>query len=173
MCISIDTICNIVIAITAIAGVYTSITTWKNNTKQEKIRNTNNFIRETCEDSSIAKVFHKIDYSKNWYRPDFHNSDFEIEIDKVLIRYTYFIDLYNDGNIDTSTTEWLNYEIYRLLTNFDMQAYLFNLMNFTKRINAPFPYKALVEYGKKQGILDDTFFNVQLGAQKYPKTLNW
>ena len=169
----IDNICNIVIAITAIVGVYISITTWKKNTKQEKFRITNNFIRETCEDRNIAKVFHKIDYSKHWYGPDFHNSDFEAEIDKLLIRYTYFIDLYNYGYTDKNSTEWLNYEIHRLLTNFDMQAYLFNLMNFTKRIKAPFPYKALVEYGKKQGFLDDTFFNVQLGAQKYPKTLNW
>lgn len=173
MSISIDNICNIVIAITAIAGVYISITTWKKNIKQEKLKNTNNFIRESCEDSNIAKVFRKIDYSKNWYGPDFHNSDFEIEIDRVLIRYTYFIDLYNDGDIDTTSTKWLNYEIHRLLTSFDMQAYLFNLMNFTQRINAPFPYNSLVEYGKKQGLLDETFFNTELGIKKYGKTLIW
>lgn len=173
MGISIDNICNIIIAITAIAGVYISVTTWKKNTKQQKIKNTTDFIRGTCEDTNFAKIFQKIDYSKNWYGQDFHNSDFEIEIDMVLIRYTYFIDLYNNGEIDTTTTKWLDYEIHRLLTNFDMQAYLFNLMNFTQKINASFPYKSLVEYGKKQGVLDGSFFNTELGVKKYGKTLKW
>ena len=94
-------------------------------------------------------------------------------MDKVLIRYTFFIDLLNDGYVDIQKSNWINYEIYRVLSNHDTQAYLFNLRNFTNSKKIPFPYKSLVDYGISIGVLDETFFNVEYGEIKYGKILDW
>ena len=173
MCVDIGSISDVVTALVTVLGVCISIYTWKKNTKLEKNKALVDFFRETHEVSDIAEVFRKIDYGERWYGKDFHNSEFEGKVDKALIRYAYFIDLLNDGYVETSKDDCIKYEIHRVLNNFDTQAYLFNLRNFTNKQNTSFPYKALVDFGKSCGILDETFFNAELGEKKYGKFLNW
>jgi hypothetical protein len=166
-------ICEIIIAITAVLGVCVSITTWKKNTQLEQKKIVQDFFRESFEDKDFATIFHSIDYDKNFYGPDFHDSELEAKLDKFLIRYTFCVGFVAGSNPNDKNMDWIKYEIHRILTNFSIQSYLFNLCNFTKRINAPFPYKSLVDYGKSAGLLDETFFNAERGVKKYGKTLNW
>lgn len=173
MCIEFGSICDFATAITAVLGVGISLSTWKRNAKLEKANAIKNFFREIHESSDTAEVFRKIDYGRKWYGENFHNSEFEEMVDKALIRFTYFIELLNDGCVDIKKSNWINYEIHRILSNHDTQAYLFNLRNFANSRKLPFPYKSLVDYGKQIGILDETFFNVELGEKKYVKILNW
>ena len=169
----IDSICEIIIAITAVLGAFISITTWKKNTLVEYNKTAQNFFRDTLEDKNFAMIFHNIDYGKNFYGPDFHDSELEANLDKLLIRYTFLVDLVTYVCFKNKNMDWIKYEIHRIVTNIDIQSYLFNLSNFTKSINAPFPYKSIVDYGKSAGLLDETFFNVEQGIKKYGKVLNW
>ena len=172
MCIEFGLISDAVTALVAALGAGISIFTWKKNTKRERDKVIKEFFREIHEASDTAEVFRKIDYGKKWYDENFHNSEFEEMVDKALIRFSYFIELLNEGGVDIKKSNWINYEIHRILSNFDTQAYLFNLRNFTNSKKIPFPYKSLVDYGKSIGILDETFFDVELGVKKYRKFLD-
>ena len=173
MSIEFGSICDFITAMAAAFGVGFSLITWRRNTKFEKAKSIKDFFREMYEAPDTVEVFRKIDYDKKWYGRKFHDSEFEGKVDKVFIRFTYFIDLLNEGCVDIKKSNWINYEIHRILSNHDTQAYLFNLRNFANSRKLPFPYKSLVDYGKHIGILDETFFNVELGEKKYVKILNW
>jgi hypothetical protein len=166
-------VCDIAMVVIALASAIISIRTWFRNTKLEKYRMIKDFMRESREDRDVARFFYKIEYGERWYGPDFHDSELEPVVDKALTRYSYLIELLNNNVVDENGFENAKYEITRSLGNYDVQAYLFNLRNFTTKMKTSFPYAALVEYGKKEGILDETFFNAELGVKKYGKTLNW
>lgn len=166
-------VCDILMVVIAALTAWISIRTWRGNTKLEKYRMIRDYLREIREDKDVARFFYKVDYDERWYGPDFHGSELEPIVDKALTRYSYLIGLFNDNVVEEKGFENVKYEISRILENFDVQAYLFNLRNFTTRIKTFFPYADLVEYGKKEGIFDDAFFNAELGVKKYGKTLNW
>ncbi|MBO7383548.1 MAG: hypothetical protein J6U07_02905 [Fibrobacter sp.] len=166
-------VCDILMVVIAALAAWISIRTWRGNTKLEKYRMIRDYLRESREDKDVARFFYKIEYDERWYGPNFHGSELEPIVDKALTRYSYLIELLNDDVVDENGIKSAKYEISRILGNFDVQAYLFNLRNFTTGIKTFFPYADLVEYGKSKGILDDTFFNAELGVKKYGKTLNW
>ena len=127
----ISNICEIVIAITAVLGVCISITTWKKNTLLEHNKTVQDFFRESFEDKDFATVFRSIDYDKNFYGPDFHDSELEAKIDKFLIRYTFCVDFVAGTHSDNINIDWLKYEIFRILINFSIlrQIYIVLIMN--------------------------------------------
>lgn len=166
-------VCDILMVVIAALTAWISIRTWLRNTKLEKYRMIKDYLRVSREDKDVARFFYKVEYDERWYGTDFHGSELEPVVDKALTRYSYLIELFNDKVVDEKGFESAKYEITRILGNFDAQAYLFNLRNFTTRVKTFFPYADLVEYGKKEGILDETFFNAELGVKKYGKILNW
>ena len=166
-------ISDIVLAVTAIIGVRISLATWHDNVKKTKRALIKDLIQETLEDSEISEVFRNIDYNKHWYDEKFHDSPLERKVDKAFMRFSYFIDLLEDEYIDNKALDLIKYHLQRVLHNHDSQTYLFNLLNFTQKIEATFPYATLVKYGKENGYLDETFFNPELGLKEYDKFLNW
>lgn len=174
-----EMLCRIVVALTALFGSCFSICTWRRNIKFERNRRKKEFFRETLENKELLETFRLIDYGKLDYdKTGFHNNgkaenDLENRVDRLLIRFSYLVDSHEEIILDDKVFNFLNYELQRTLQNEVIHRYLFNLMNFSQNIGTKFPYQLLVEYGKKHGFLDATFFNAELGVKKYGKTLNW
>ena len=112
---------------TVTEAAWISIRTWRGNTKLEKYRMIRDYLRESREDKDVARFFYKIEYDERWYGPNFHGSELEPIVDKALTRYSYLIELLNDNVVDENGIKSAKYEISRILGNFDVQAYLFNL----------------------------------------------
>ena len=156
-----------------LAGVVFAIVEWREHKKIRNVEMLLRFSRDVENDPSIAEFFKKVDYGERWYDGEFHDSPFEKKVDYTLGILCHYVKMIDYNIIEEKDFYAFNYVIRRVLQNHDAQAYLFNLLNFTARIKSSFPFASLVEYGKSKGILDETFFNAELGVKKYGKTLNW
>lgn len=139
--------------------------------ERKKNKNTNvEEIQKFVSDARVKEIFQKIEYEHDWYSVDFHGSKFENDIDDFLMSLTLHSFSYKEEDSNPFMV-LLGHMLTATLRSFDVQTYLYNLRNYTQRVNMPNPYDPLIEWGKNVGILDEEFFDGN--SSMYQKTLNW
>jgi hypothetical protein len=111
-------------------------------------------------DKENAETMYIIDYESGWYKEEFHhsdNDDLEWKIDKLLSYCDYVCYLYSTKNITEKEFRILEYEINRICSSRDAQAYLWNLYHFSKKRNSDCSYMYIINYGIKKKIIADDF----------------
>lgn len=127
-------------------------------------------IQKFVNDARTKETFQKIEFETGWYGVDFHGSKLENDVDDFLMSLTLHSLSYKE-NDPNPFMALLGHMLTATLRSFDIQTYLYNLRNYTQRVNMPNPYNPLIEWGKNAGILGENFFD--RNSDRYQKTLNW
>ena len=129
-------------------------------------------IQRFVEDPRTEETFQKIEFENGWYGIHFHGSKFENDVDDFLMKLTLYSPMYREQD-SNPLMALFGHMLVRSLQSFDMQTYLYNLRNFTLRVNTPNPYTSLMEWGKKAGILGQEFFDETNESGRYLRIMNW
>lgn len=155
--------------------------------KIDRADRVNDFITKIYHDKEICEIIYLMDYNSiKWYpdyfprhRPQdyvptpasrfpFTNDNIEPLVDKTLKYFSYICYLREQKIICDSEFQFFRYECNRLLTNPQLQNYLFNLYHFTNSYNLrhfgdkfklEFPFLSLLNYAKKNNILPIEFYD--------------
>ena len=92
-------------------------------------------------------------------------------MDKTLSYFSYICYLFENNLIEKSEFNFFKYEIDRILMNASTINYFYNLYHFSKKCNAPITFKFLFEYGKKEKVYNEEFYNPY--SDYYPHYLNF
>ena len=154
----------------AFAGAVFAIVQWRGSNKLKRAE----FLKEITEklhsDEKISKILYKIEYNEPWYDANFHGSPFEKEIDSFVAFVNYICYLRNRKIIKNEEFHLLAYEIKRICVNFDMQSYLWNLYNFSKKNRNDCSFQELIDYAKSENIFD---VDSKENETKFTKRLNF
>jgi hypothetical protein len=99
-----------------------------------------------------------LDYDRPWYDEKFHNGPKELEVDKVLIEYSYLCHLRMARMISAKTFAFFQYDINVILSNGQIKDYFYNLYHCTCKRGIPFPFKHLLDYSFKENFFDKQVF---------------
>ncbi|MDR0991760.1 MAG: hypothetical protein LBL87_02530 [Ruminococcus sp.] len=122
----------------------------------------NQIIEKLRFDDEIVKTMYTIDYDQNWYNESFHESgEKEFLMDKLLSYLSYICYLISQHNITKDESSILEYELRRVCESKSVQSYLFNLYHFSKHRNSLCSFEYLINYGHKEKIISDDFFDIQ------------
>lgn len=145
---------------------------WKESVKIKKAEYLNELTEKIRTDDDISDMIYILDYNQEWYNKSFHQSgEFERKMDKTLSYFSYICYLFDNNLIEKSEFNFFKYEIDRILMNRSTIKYFYNLYHFSKKCDAPITFKFLFEYGEKEKIYDNDFYNVK--SKKYPHYLNF
>lgn len=159
--ISISDIVAIVTFLSAIAGGIFALKKWSWSVKQKRAEYIGKLTEKVRDNKDIAEVLYMFDYGKEWYSAAFHNGgQIETKIDKTLSFFSYICYLRDTKNITKKEFEVFEYELVRILGNYQVQDYLYNLYHFSHKLKRPMSFTPLLSYGKKRKILDKAFFDL-------------
>lgn len=114
-------------------------------------------------DVEICSVVYIIDYNKPWYDDKFHGgSEIERKVDKTLSYFSYICYLREQNILSPKEFETFEYSLDRILTNFQVIDYLYNLYHFTQKLSDNMSFKYLFEYGEKKIISMQIFITKTL-----------
>lgn len=114
--------------------------------------------RNRVDTDMLTAIYLLDDATNEWFNKDFVGSANEKVVDKLLFHFCYEVYLFNHHIIEKEEFHPISYEINRALINPQLQDYLFNLQMYAKEKGIESPYKYLVKYGLKRGLLDSAFF---------------
>jgi hypothetical protein len=81
-------------------------------------------------DTEIARAFYCIEYGKFRYTPEFHGSELEPKVDRLLTLIDLVCELHAQGVITEREMNFFNYQFVRVARNKDIQNYLSFLNDF-------------------------------------------
>ena len=111
-------------------------------------------------DVEISSVVYIIDYNKPWYDDKFHGgSEIERKVDKTLSYFSYICYLREQNILSPKEFETFEYSLDRILTNFQVIDYLYNLYHITQKLSYNVSFKYLFEYGEKKNYFHADFYN--------------
>lgn len=149
---------------------------WRKNVRLKRAGYINELIEKIRTDNYIKDVIYMFDYNKEWYSEQFHGSgELELKVDKTLSYFSYICYLKKQRIISDVEFDFFKYEVERILMNQQVQDYFYNLHHFSKRFDTPFTFKYLFEYGKKEKMFDDNFYDKKAyeNDEKYHHNLNF
>lgn len=145
---------------------------WKKSIKIKRAEYLNELTAKIRTDDDISEMIYVLDYDQKWYDDSFHGSgEFERKMDKTLSYFSYICYLFENNLIEKNEFNFFKYEIDRILMNRSTIEYFYNIFHFSKKWKAPVTFKYLIEYGKKNKMFDDEFYNSN--SENYPHNLNF
>lgn len=133
---------------------------WRRSVSLKRASYINDLTETIRSDSDIKDCFYLFDYNADWYSAQFHgNSTLELKIDKTLSYFSYICYLKKQSIISKKEFKFFQYEVERILMNHGVQDYFYNLYHFAAKFNIPFTFVYLLDYGKKNNLLTDGFFD--------------
>ncbi len=174
--ISISDITSILSVFLVILGGIFGFHQWRKNILLKRAGYINDLTEKIRTDNDIKDIIYIFDYDKEWYSLQFHKSgELELKVDKTLSYFSYICYLKRQKIISNKEFDFFKYEVERILINQQVQDYFYNLYHFSYKFNTPFTFKYLFEYGKKEGMFDDDFFdkNAYIKNKKYHRNLNF
>ena len=123
------------------------------NVRQTKFTNTlirakmvSDSLHTFMDDEIIQKAFYKIEYGEFEYSHEFHGSEEEKEIDKLLRHFSNLALMWKNGLITLKDIHPIQYFILRTVNNNEIQKYLSSIDNWAKTAGTGgHPYVALRE----------------------------
>jgi len=154
---------------------------WRKNERLSRCSYVKELIDKTDFDKDVSEVFFKIDYGEQWYSQKFHNthsdsdSDFEKKMDKTLSSYSFICYLFLNNVLTEKDSSFFKYKLCRILTNEQVQDYLFNLYHWSRRNEENMPFNYLLVYGKKYHYFKQDFWDSKAYEknQKFHHYLNF
>lgn len=144
---------------TLIGGLF-ALYQWILKQKVERANGVKQLIDQYRQDNDIVVVTDWIDYGTPWYNASFHGSgDKEKKVDKTLFFFNYICYLKKRRILSSAEWFFFCYDIDRILSNWSIQDYLYNLYHFTKKQNILFPYEMLLKYARQKHFLKNCFFD--------------
>ncbi|MEE0265210.1 MAG: hypothetical protein UD936_06235, partial [Acutalibacteraceae bacterium] len=132
----------------------------------------NDLTEKIRTDDDISEIVYVLDYDQMWYNDSFHKSgEFERKMDKTLSYFSYICYLFENNLIEKSEFNFFKYEIDRILMNRSTINYFYNLYHFSRKCCTPMTFKFLFEYGEKEKVYDEEFYNTR--SKIYPHYLNF
>ena len=143
--------------VTILSGLF-AFWKWRKDVGLKRSTKFQELVSKNRVDSEMLPWIYKLDDDEQkWLNENFFGSPAGTVLDKVLFHFCYEIYLYNHRYIKKEEFQPLSYEINRALLNPQLQEYLFNLQMYAKGKGIESPYKYLVKYGLKNGLLDSSF----------------
>lgn len=127
---------------------------------------------KTRSNPAMLELFSLLDYQKFEYNLRFHGSEIERTVDNLLHHYEYIIYLKKTRMLKKAEFGFFEYNIQRVIGDYQIQNYLFNLYHFVNTGNLSFKYKRLLEYGEENGLINPTEFKNK-DSFYYNKVLNF
>jgi len=170
-CWNIENWFSLISTILVVIGGFFAWTQWTAGTKIKRAEFINQIIEKLRFDKEMANTMYIVEYTYDWYSDNFHNSELEYSIDKLLSYLSYICYLYATHNIRKTEFKILKYELNRVCVSPDVQGYLWNLYHFSKKRNMECTFQYLIDYGIKCGIIQNDFKRDDI--QSYAKCLNF
>ena len=164
---SIADLINAGLLIVAIIGICFTYQQIKESHKTQKATFFKDLYSTMFSDHDIREAFYQIEYGEFDYDVNFHGSDSEKAIDKLLSFIDLICDLYAQRIISQHEMSFFKYEFTRIYRNDNVQRYLKFLTNFytqTGTETKPFPsYVAYCENELRQrkNRLKNWFYRLQ------------
>ena len=149
---------------------------WRRDVALKRADYINELTDKIRTDPLIVETLYLLDYGGSWYSREFHSgSAMEVKIDKTLSYFSYICYLRDQRIISDTEFKFFKYKLVKILVNWDVQDYLYNLYHYTKRLNLPLSFQCLVEYGKEYNLFDADFFDPSAHKTnpKYHRYLNF
>ena len=170
---SVDNILSAISIILVIAGGRFTYKQWVAANKTKRMELIEQIMEKLRFDPEMVDTMYTIDYDHEWYGIDFHDreDDLEYRIDKLLSYLSYICYLKKEGNLSKKEFRILRYEINRICTSPCIQAYLWNLHHFSRKLGFECTFQYLIEYAIKNKLIDKSFLRED--CELYEKTLNF
>lgn len=169
---SLSDIISFISMILVVIGGWFGYHQWKKSVKIKRAEYLNELTEKIRTDDDISEMIYILDYDQEWYIESFHQSgELERKMDKTLSYFSYICYLFENNLIEKSEFNFFKYEIDRILMNPSTINYFYNLYHFSKKCNAPITFKFLFEYGEKEKIYNEEFYNPY--SAYYPHYLNF
>lgn len=161
-----DILSVISIIFVAIGGAF-AYYQWRRNVSLKRASYINELTEKIRSDPAIKKTIYLFDYNSGWYSAHFHGSALELEIDKTLSYFSYICYLKAQRIISKKEFKFFQYEVERILMNYGVQDYFYNLYHFSQKFKTSFTFEYLLNYGKKNDLLASDFFDKQAYKTNY------
>lgn len=144
----------------------------KQKVKSDHAKYVAEMMDKTRSNPAMLELFSLLDYQKFEYDIKFHGSEIERTVDNLLHHYEYIIYLKKTKMLKKDEFGFFEYNIQRVIGDYQIQNYLFNLYHFVNTGNLSFKYKRLFEYGEENELINPTEFE-RKDSHKYKKVLNF
>ena len=145
---------DVLMLLATIIGGGFALLTWL---KAERTRRTDLAYKMMKDARANSKIRYLIEYDEFRYDKKFHGSDIEPELDKLLALLDHMCYLLKSRSFWKKEFGIFRYEIIWMLSNEEVQAYLWNIYHFSKSIDAPCSFQSLIEWGLQNDLLPSDF----------------
>jgi hypothetical protein len=137
------------LVITAL-GVIAAVIQIRNGTKAQRATYLKDLYLQFRTDPEIAETFYLVEYDKFKYDSDFHGSEIEPKIDRLLTFIDLVCELYNQKSISKKEMQFFNYAFKRVARDLEIQKYLEFLGQFYARNGIEHkPFSAFQSYSQR------------------------
>lgn len=120
------------------------------NNKVARSKIISDTLHSFMDDETIQKAFYEIEYGKFQYKSNFHGSDEEKEIDKLLRHYSNLALMWKNGLLTLKDIYPIQYYIMRICQNSEINKYFDFMKRWTKTAKiSSHPFLTLEELGKE------------------------
>lgn len=163
----------VISCLAVVVGVIFGFHTWNKSMTIKRAEYMQSLREKFYDDKDIAEIVYMADYGVHWYDASFHGgSDRERKVDKLLSVCEHVCYLYDNKLITRKEFDFFEYDLRRLLTNYDFVAYLFNVYHWSNvTLMVKTPFYQLVQFGKRMKYFREDFFDSK--SQNYPHFLNF
>ena len=191
---SFTTILQCISILAALVGGFSALFQYIRQNKRKRADKLYDIVRSMRSDQDIREVIHSIEKDTFRYDGSFYLSEIENKTDKTLEHLSYFCYLKSNRLIGDKEFSFLEYEIMTVISNQEIQTYLYNLYHFARRnvfsfesstaidshimdqqgdkehrLSSPtIPFEYLLQYADKKGLLKKGFFHY---PGPYPYTI--
>ena len=161
--------------IVAIISVTLALVQYSKKNRFKKAEQLHAIVEKLWSDKDICSIIYEIEESSFRFDSSFYESGLEFKTDKALDYLSYFCYLRSNRLIGAKEFVFLEYIIKLVVSNQEIQAYLYNLYHFSRRnvfhpsgsndnlrgerdllVKIPFDY--LLQYAEQQGLLKEGFY---------------
>ena len=143
---------------------------WRKDAKLKRAEYMEKLIKEIRKGDKMQ--FYLFEYNKVWYDENFHKGGtIEQNVDYTLSYLSFLCYLYEQKIISKKEFKFFEYELKRILTNKQLQNYIYNVYHFSKAQDKPMMFPYLFEYAKKNGYINNEFWNEK--SDEYKHYLNF
>ena len=134
-------------AVIAIAMTYFQV---RSSARTERASFLKDLYSTLTSDPDISRAYYLVEYGQFTYGPDFHGSELEPRIDRLLSFADLVCELHDQGIVTAREMEFFRYRFVRLASDPNIRAYLDFLTDSYKTVGVrKEPFHSFTAYGRK------------------------
>lgn len=139
----------------AVVGGILGYIQWLRANKIRRVEFLHSIIDKFRFNKEIANTMYELEYDEFVYSKHFHGSAGERAMDGLISYSDYICFLLDNNLLKTNELSLLEYEIERILTNKELQKYLWNIYHFSKKLHGAPIYSYLINYGIHKKFIEE------------------